>query len=95
MWQDWVIAIAQASFTVSLVPMLRSVLRKDSDPPHLFTAAGTALGLGAIAFAMVTLHLWWSALTGAATCGMWGWLAYLRWQANHAKPEEPSIDAAS
>ncbi len=60
-WQDVVIAVAQIFFIVALVPSITT-----KDKPALITSAMNMTLVWAIAATMVTLHLWFSAITAFA-----------------------------
>ena len=75
-WQDAVIAVAQGSFAIALLPTVLS----ESKPP-LATSIPTAAGLFVIGGAVATLELWWSALTVSATGALWLVIALQRWRA--------------
>lgn len=74
-WQDAVIAVAQGSFALALVPTLMTPTK-----PPLATSVPMAIGLTAITVAVATLELWWTATTGAATAILWAVIALQRWR---------------
>jgi hypothetical protein len=71
-WQDWVIAAVQAFFCVNLIPALRQGSGREMP---LFTSVSTALGMAAIAAAVVTLGLYFAATTSAIVALEWAMLA--------------------
>lgn len=74
-WQDAVIAIVQLGFCAALVPATMPGTGK----PPLLTSVPTAAGLFAIAAAMTTLGLHWSAATAAVSGTLWLIIALQRW----------------
>jgi hypothetical protein len=75
-WQDAVIAVAQGSFAIALLPTIVS-----DSKPQLATSIPTSAGLFVICAAVATLGLWWSALTVGVTAALWAVIALQRWRA--------------
>jgi hypothetical protein len=73
-WQDAVIAGAQATFALALIPTILA-----SSKPPLATSVPMAAGVLAITVAVATLELWWSAATGAVTTALWAILVIQKW----------------
>jgi hypothetical protein len=65
-WQDYVIAVAQIGFIIALVPTLRS-----KDKPPKATSFMTVALLTIIAFCLLTLDLYFSAITAFAIAITW------------------------
>lgn len=69
-WQDVLIASAQAMLAVGLLPALFH-----HHKPPLTTSAVTALGMAAFVVAFATLSLWWSTAMSAIQLVLWSILA--------------------
>ncbi|HEX5744574.1 MAG TPA: hypothetical protein VFX84_03965 [Candidatus Saccharimonadales bacterium] len=65
-WQDYVIAVAQIGFVIALIPTLRS-----KNKPPVATSFMTVVLLTVISFCMLTLHLYFSAITALAIDITW------------------------
>jgi len=72
-WQDALMALAQAVFIIALIPALWTKTK-----PPIFTSIITGFGLMAIAISVGSLGLWWSAATSAVCVVMWFTLARQR-----------------
>jgi hypothetical protein len=69
-WQDLLLAIGSISFSVALVPTLRS-----DSKPALSTCVVTAVWLAVFTIVYATLSLWLAAVTSAVSAAMWFVLA--------------------
>ncbi len=81
-WQDLVIAAVQAFFCVNMIPMIRAGAGKDTP---LFTSVTTFLGLVTMGAALLTIPLYYSALTCSLVSISWGIIAYQRIRATRSK----------
>ena len=69
-WQDIIISLAQIGFIFALIPSIRS-----KNKPSLATSVMYASLITLIAFCLLTLELWFSALTAALGATAWVVLA--------------------
>ncbi len=69
-WQDIVISVAQLCFIIAMVPSIKS-----NDKPASSTSVMNIILVGVIAFCLLTLRLWFSALTALAIATTWAILA--------------------
>lgn len=87
MWQDTVIAICQAFFVVSLIPMVRS-----NEKPPLSTCIMSVVLVSTITLTLATLKLWFSVVTASMIAVMWTALTIqkiqMRKAANNVAREE-------
>jgi len=60
-WQDIVISVAQIFFVIALIPSIRG-----KDKPALTTSAMNTILVCTVATTLLTLELWFSALTAFA-----------------------------
>ncbi len=69
-WQDIVISIAQLCFIIAMIPSIRS-----NDKPASSTSIMNIILVTVIATCLLTLKLWFSALTAIAIATTWAVLA--------------------
>jgi hypothetical protein len=70
-WQDYIIAVGNLIFAISLLPSILS----QTDKPHLKTSLPTALVLFVFVVTLSTLRLWFSAVATAIAASLWLTLA--------------------
>lgn len=76
-WQDVVISITQLCFIFAMIPSIRS-----NDKPAVATSVMNVVLVGIIAICLLTLRLWFSALTALAVAITWGILAVQKTKLN-------------
>jgi hypothetical protein len=69
-WQDIVISIAQLCFIFAMLPSIRT-----KDKPAAATSVMNVILVCIIAVSLLTLELWFSALTALAIAATWAVLA--------------------
>lgn len=74
-WQDAVIALVIAMFTISVIPMVRS----DFTPPYA-TSIMMTVGSVILGVVYITLSLWLSLSVEVISTLLWGTLVYQRGQ---------------
>ncbi len=79
-WQDIVISIAQLCFIFAMIPSIKS-----NDKPALATSVMNVLLVCTISFCLLTLHLWFSALTAITIAITWAILAVQKMNLNKIK----------
>lgn len=82
-WQDIVIAVCQLSFLPAMLPTLLG-----KDKPAFSTSLLNAIIVGIIVTCMLTLGLWFSAVTGLVTVAIWATLAIQKYRINRNKPTQ-------
>jgi len=65
-WQDIVIASCQAGFILAFIPTLIS-----HHKPPVSTSVMNAVLVSVIVFCLITLELWFAAITGAGIALVW------------------------
>lgn len=70
-WQDIVITAASVMFSFSLIPQVYSGFKEHTGPIKFQTSIPTFVGLYAIAIAMWTLSLFFSAIVTFITGTLW------------------------
>lgn len=74
MWQDYVFALSNLFFILSLVPMLRN----RETVVTRWTSVPTTICLIALAFTYLSLDLYWAAAATVALASLWTAVAFLR-----------------
>jgi len=69
-WQDTVISIAQLCFVLAMLPSIRS-----NDKPAAATSIMNVVLVCTIAASLLSLKLWFSAVTALAIAATWALLA--------------------
>ncbi len=77
-WQDIVITAASIMFSLSLIPQVYHGYKQRAGPIQFQTSIPTCIGLYAIAVAMWTLSLFFSAIVTFITGTLWAVLFFQR-----------------
>jgi hypothetical protein len=74
-WQDLVFALANAAFSIALIPTIRA-----TEKPAISTSVWIGLTLLVVAYTQATLGLYLGGGVTVIEAGLWGVLAWQAWR---------------